>query len=60
MGYSYNDGQGGLSLNASFGNEQADTYAISLGDVNGDGLIDIVTANSGDLNMLFYHLKPRD
>lgn len=33
--------------------EEADTYGVAVGDMNGDGLNDIVVANSGSANQVF-------
>ena len=38
-----------------FGNQESITYGLSLADFNGDGLIDIVTANSDGLNIIYYN-----
>ncbi len=37
---------------------EADTYGVALGDMNGDGLLDIVFANSGDANEVVMSRKP--
>ena len=47
-------GDGKLTLRSTtFGEESSATYGLDVGDVDGDGYNDIVTANSGTLNMIF-------
>ena len=33
------------------------TYGIALSDVNGDGRLDIIEANSGTINNIFFNKK---
>lgn len=40
-------GNGGLNAGAYYNTENTDTRAVTLGDVNGDGNLDLVTAGSG-------------
>lgn len=42
-----------------FGNESAATYGLDVGDLDGDGFSDIVTANSGSLNRIFLNRPQR-
>jgi hypothetical protein len=49
-----NDGQGDLSMNAEIGSGRDRTYAVAVGDLNGDGRPDIVFGNSGSANVAYY------
>lgn len=48
-----NDGKGNLQDSRVFGNPQDHTYSVALGDMNGDGYIDIVSGNFGQLSMVY-------
>ncbi|MBX3011890.1 MAG: VCBS repeat-containing protein [Caldilineaceae bacterium] len=49
----FNDGNGGFSEKRPLGNGTDRTRALALGDLNGDGHIDIVTGNMGQLNAIY-------
>ena len=49
---------GALRLNASFGSNDDSTYGLALGDVKGDGMTDIVTAESRAVSGIFYQKRP--
>jgi hypothetical protein len=53
-----NDCKGALSLNGIFGSDDASTYGPALGDVNGDGMTGIVSAESLAVNRIFYQKRP--
>ncbi len=49
-----NDGLGHFSSGISFGNSQGPTLSVAVGDLNGDGVLDIVTGNlCGRQNMIY-------
>jgi hypothetical protein len=45
-------------MNAEIGSGRDRTYAVAVGDLNGDGRPDIVFGNSGSANVAYYqHVK---
>ena len=40
--------------------EEADSYGVAVGDMNGDGIDDIVVANSGSANQVFLNQRSPD
>lgn len=46
-------------VESRFGDPTAATYGLALGDLNGDGFKDIVTANSGAPNLIFLNQPVR-
>ena len=55
----FNDGTATAFQEMRFGNETGVTYGLDVGDLDGDGFRDIVTANSGSLNRIFYSRAKR-
>ncbi|MGB1816570.1 MAG: FG-GAP repeat domain-containing protein [Rubripirellula sp.] len=51
----FHDQTGGVFSETRFGEETAVTYGLDVGDLDGDGFNDIVTANSGSLNRVFFN-----
>jgi hypothetical protein len=49
-----NDGAGQLSLLAEIGLAEHKTYALGVGDINGDGLPDIIAGNSEGANIVYF------
>jgi hypothetical protein len=49
-----NNGSGQLSLLAEIGLAEDNTYALGVGDINGDGLPDIIAGNSEAANIVYY------
>ena len=43
----------------NFGKINTITYGVTLGDFNGDGWLDMVTANSGSENIIYYNSKKK-
>ena len=39
----------------TFGQKDGDTYGVTIGDLDGDVYPDIVTANSGSWNIIYYN-----
>ena len=42
-------------LQYTFGQKAGDTYGVTIGDLDGDAYPDIVTANSGGWNIIYYN-----
>jgi hypothetical protein len=49
-----NNGMGTLSLLSEFGKVDDKTYALGIGDLNGDGAPDIIAGNSEGANIAYY------
>jgi len=49
-----NDGAGRLSLLTEIGLAEHNTYALGIGDINGDGRPDIVAGNSDGPNIVYF------
>jgi hypothetical protein len=43
----------------TFGQKDGDTYGVTIGDLDGDVYPDIVTANSGGWNIIYYNRTPK-
>ena len=56
----FNDGEATEFTRQPFGPEGHITYGIALGDLNGDGFADIVTANSDGPNVVYLNRPARD
>ena len=54
----FNEGDGRSFKRFAFGPD-AHTYDITLADLNGDGFLDVVTANSDSPNQCFFNVAPR-
>ena len=54
-----NSGDGMSFSVMRFGASEGAVYGLAIGDVNGDGLPDIVTARSGAPNMLYLNSGSR-
>jgi len=52
-----NDCKGALSLNGIFGSDDVSTYGFVLGDVNGDGMTDIFSAEWVAVNRIYYQSR---
>jgi hypothetical protein len=48
-----NDGQLGFETKVFFGGKRDETRAVAVGDVNGDGVLDLVAGNIGQPNALY-------
>ncbi|MCE7983065.1 MAG: VCBS repeat-containing protein [Caldilinea sp. CFX5] len=48
-----NDGTGHFGTAIPFGADSGQTRSLALGDLNGDGLVDIITGNYGQPNQIF-------
>jgi len=55
-----NNGNGQLVLLAEIGTGEENTYALGVGDINGDELPDIITGNSESANIVYYQTRGSD
>ena len=55
----FNDGSGKKFKELRFGPETHRTYGVAVGDLNGDGYPEIITANSDGPNVVFVNRKAR-
>ena len=52
-----NDGPGHLLLLSEIGAAENNTYALGVGDINGDGAPDIIAGNSEAENVVYYQIR---